>query len=230
MTCSEGGKSLGWNKDFGSAIDAELLKVASLKPEDIPVYLSDLDRTDPIASIASTPKGRDETLAFFADVTGSEEVARAILDNALHFGVSPALAFALAREESHYDVRAQNYNASSVDRGLFQLNSRSFPKLKPADMWDPDTNARYGLSHLAWFLESAGNEVAALAMYNAGSGSVERGSTPRRTLDYISRIQAYRDNILELFAAKVGLRAGSFEGALALANGASAQGPTSVGQ
>ena len=40
-------------------------------------------------------------------------------------------------------------------------------------------------------------------MYNAGSGSVERGATPKRTLNYISRILAYEDNISSLFAAKV---------------------------
>ena len=218
LTCSQGGKSLGWDRDYGSSLDAELLKVASLKPEEIPAYLGDLDRSDPIASVAETPKGREETLAFFTDVTGSAEVAEAILDNSLRFGVSPALAFALAKEESRYDVRAVNNNRGSVDRGLFQLNSKAFPKVKPVDAWDPKTNARYGLSHLAWFLEKSGNEVAALAMYNAGSNSVDRGATPRKTLDYISRIQAYRDNILELYAAKIGLRTGSLSGALALAS------------
>ncbi len=219
LTCSQGGKSLGWDRDFGPALDAGLLKVASLKPEDIPAYLSDLDRSDPIASVAATPLGREETLNFFSSVTGSPEVAKAILDNALHFGVSPALAFALAEEESKFDPHALNVNAGSVDRGLFQLNSRAFPKVKVADTWDPETNARYGLSHLAWFLEKAGNEVSALAMYNAGSYSVDRGATPKRTLDYISRIQTYRDKILDLYAAKIGIRAGSLAGAIALATG-----------
>ena len=219
LTCSQGGKSLGWDRDFGPALDSGLIKVASLKPEDIPAYLSDLDRSDPIASVAATPLGREETLAFFTAVTGSAEVAQAILDNALHFGVSPALAFALAEEESKFDPHALNANAGSVDRGLFQLNSRAFPKVKVSDTWDPATNARYGLSHLAWFLEKAGNEVSALAMYNAGSYSVDRGATPKKTLDYISRIQAYRDKILDLFAAKIGIRAGSLAGAIALAAG-----------
>jgi soluble lytic murein transglycosylase-like protein len=219
LTCSQGGKSLGWDRDFGPALDAGLLKVASLKPEDIPAYLTDLERSDPIASVAATALGREETLAFFINVTGSPAVAQAILDNALHFGVSPALAFALAEEESRFDPRAVNTNAGSVDRGLFQLNSRAFPKVKVADTWDPETNARYGLSHLAWFLEKAGNEVSALAMYNAGSYSVDRGATPKRTLDYISRIQAYRDKILDLYAAKIGIRAGSLAGAIALASG-----------
>lgn len=222
-TCSQGAKSLGWARDFGPSLDAELLKVASLKPEEIPAYLSDLDRSDPIASVAASPEGRLASLDFFSQVTGSEEVARAILDNALHYGVSPALAFALAREESHYQVRAQNYNAGSIDRGLFQLNSRAFPKVSLEEVWDPQTNARYGISHLAWFLEKSGNEVAALAMYNAGGNSVDRGATPRRTLDYISRIQAYRDNILELFAAKVGIHAGAEASAFALALAAGAR-------
>jgi len=220
ITCSQGGKSLGWDRDFGPAIDSGITKVASLTPEEIPVYLADLDRSDPIAEVAASPKGREETLAFFAGITGSSEVATAILDNALHFGVSPSLAFALAEEESRFDVHATNFNTGSVDRGLFQLNSRAFPKVRAADAWDPEINARYGLSHLAWFLEMAGNEVSALAMYNAGSGSVERGATPRKTLDYIARIQAYRDNILDLFTAKVGIHARNYAGVLALATSA----------
>ena len=46
MTCSQGGKSLGWDHDFGPAIDAQLMKVASLGPEDIPAYIANLDRSD----------------------------------------------------------------------------------------------------------------------------------------------------------------------------------------
>jgi len=222
MTCSQGGKSLGWDHDFGPAIDAQLMKVASLGPEDIPAYLANLDRSDPIAEVAANPQGREETLAFFTSITGSEDIAKAILDNALHYGVSPALAFALADEESRFDIHAQNANpaSGSIDRGLFQLNSKAFPKVKLSEVWDPDTNARYGISHLAWFLENAGNEVTALAMYNAGRYSVDRGATPRKTLDYISRIQGRRDNILSLFTAKVGLRAGNLGTPLALATGA----------
>jgi soluble lytic murein transglycosylase-like protein len=126
-----------------------------------------------------------------------------ILDSSGSFGVRPSLAFALALEESDFRVDAFNKNGDSVDRGLFQLNSKSYPKLKLQDFYDPATNARYGIAHLKSCLSQAGNEVAALAMYNAGNGRVERGATPKKTLNYVSRILAYEDNISSLFAAKV---------------------------
>jgi soluble lytic murein transglycosylase-like protein len=126
-----------------------------------------------------------------------------ILDNSRKFGVRPSLAFALALEESEFRVDAINKNGDSVDRGLFQLNSKSYPGLSIQDFYDPDTNARYGISHLKGCLKEAGNEVAALAMYNAGNGRVARNATPKTTLNYVSRILAYEDNISSLFAAKV---------------------------
>lgn len=143
------------------------------------------------------------TLQFFSSLTRSENVARVILDNSQRFGVRPSLAFALALEESDFRVDAMNKNGDSVDRGLFQLNSKSYPNLEIRDFYDPSTNARYGISHLKGCLSDAGNEVAALAMYNAGNGRVVRGETPKRTLNYISRILAYENNISSLFAARV---------------------------
>ncbi|MGA2548080.1 MAG: transglycosylase SLT domain-containing protein [Rectinemataceae bacterium] len=130
-------------------------------------------------------------------------MARAILDSSEKYGVRPALAFALALEESEFRVDAINRNGDSVDRGLFQLNSKSYPNLGIREFNDPGTNARYGISHFKSCLVEAGNEVAALAMYNAGNGRVERGATPKKTLNYVSRILAYEGNISGLFAAKI---------------------------
>jgi soluble lytic murein transglycosylase-like protein len=146
---------------------------------------------------------RDATLQFFTTLTKSANVARVILDNAAKYKVRPSLAFALALEESDFKVDAFNKNGSSVDRGLFQLNSKSYPKLEVQDFYDPGINARYGISHLKGCLSEAGNEVAALAMYNAGTSRVTKGATPKKTLNYVSRILAYEDNISSLFAAKV---------------------------
>jgi soluble lytic murein transglycosylase-like protein len=90
-----------------------------------------------------------------------------------------------------------------VDRGLFQLNSASFPKLGVEDFFNPRTNALYGTAHLAYCLEQGGNEVAALAVYNAGYGRVNKTGTPRSTLDYIYRALNYRSNLEALFEAQV---------------------------
>ena len=90
-----------------------------------------------------------------------------------------------------------------MDRGLFQLNSRSFPNLSIEEFYDPAINARQGIAHLSYCLDEGRNEVAALAIYNAGAGRVSKGGTPRKTLDYIARITNYADNLKDLFEAQV---------------------------
>jgi soluble lytic murein transglycosylase-like protein len=139
--------------------------------------------------------------AFFGMIVRSEELAAVILANADAFHISPALAFALCWEESRYHIRAVNRRNSNktVDRGLFQLNSSSFPDLREEDFFNPGANSYYGLAHLRWCLDTGGSEVAGLAMYNAGTGRVRAGTTPKITLDYVSRILENRRKIEELF-------------------------------
>ncbi|UKI53636.1 MAG: transglycosylase SLT domain-containing protein [Treponema sp.] len=61
----------------------------------------------------------------------------AILEEAEKNDIPLSLAFALAYTESHYNVNAVNKNRnSSIDRGLFQLNNRSFPQLKEEDFFN----------------------------------------------------------------------------------------------
>ena len=147
------------------------------------------------------PETKDIVVSFFTKLCGSLELAEIILFNASEYNIPPALAFSLCWEESQYFHRAVNRKNQNqtVDRGLFQLNSSSFPNLSEEDFYNPNTNARYGLSHLRWCLDHGGTEVAGLAMYNAGTGRVSTGGTPRSTLDYISRIINRQHKIDELF-------------------------------
>jgi hypothetical protein len=143
----------------------------------------------------------EDVLFFFQDMTGSREVAEAILYNASGYNVAPALAFSLCYEESRYNPRALHRNKNeTIDRGLFQLNSASFPKLRVEDFYDANLNARHGISYLRWCLNTAGSEIAALAMYNAGETRVRSDGTPKSTLDYISRILKRQREIEENFA------------------------------
>ena len=59
------------------------------------------------------------------------------------------------------------------------------------------------MNPLRFCLNSAGNEIAALAMYNAGSSKVKRNNTPQTTLNYISKIQNYRGMLEQNFASEV---------------------------
>ena len=146
------------------------------------------------------PASSDRVISFFEDLTGSREIAALVLHNAVVFNIPPALAFSLCWEESRYNPQALNVNRNeTIDRGLFQLNSASFPLLSEEDFFNLEINIRNGLSHLRWCLDLAGTEVAGLAMYNAGSNRVSSDGTPKKTLDYISRILKREREIETLF-------------------------------
>ena len=134
---------------------------------------------------------------FFTEICPSREISTSILLHAEMFNISPALAFALAWEESRLNPLAVNNKNrdGSIDRGLFQLNNRSFPRLEVQAFFNPELNAFYGMSHLRYCLDTGGTEIAALAMYNAGTGRVRNSGTPKTTLDYISRILENRREI-----------------------------------
>jgi soluble lytic murein transglycosylase-like protein len=168
------------------------------------LFFLDIDENeDLILASYMNPALRDEVLVFFKGITGSLEVAEAILLNSSLNNVPPSLAFALCAEESAYNPRAFNRNRNNTeDRGLFQLNSATFPKMSIDEFYDPARNAQNGLSHLRWCLDKAGTEVAALAMYNAGHNRVSSAGTPKSTLDYISRILKRGQRIEGLFMAE----------------------------
>ena len=172
-------------------------------PAEAAMVLNTEEKQDIILAAYKDPAYRDDVVAFFRDLTGSENVAEAVLSNAAALDVLPALAFSLCAEESNYKIRAFNKNLNNtVDRGLFQLNSATFPELSAEDFFDPGINAARGLSHLRWCLNTAGTEVAGLAMYNAGTTRVRAAGTPKSTLDYISRILKRQRKIEELFIAE----------------------------
>jgi len=141
---------------------------------------------------------------FYTHVTNSREIAQAVLESADRNNIPLSLAFALAHTESNFKITASHRNTNnSIDRGLFQLNNQSFPNLKESDFYNPKISAKYGLSHLRFCIDSAGNEIAALAMYNAGTNKVRNNSTPQMTLNYISKIENYRSWLEDNFSSEV---------------------------
>ncbi len=159
------------------------LPVQLSKTEDLGLY------------IYRNPLTRSHLVNYFDQLTGSPQITDIILRNADKNDIPVSLAFALAYAESSYDPKAVNNNSTSTDRGLFQLNSNSFPNLTETDFFDPEINARYGLSYLRKCIDRGGNEIVGLAMYNAGSGRVTGSGTPKMTLDYIAKIIDYREEM-----------------------------------
>lgn len=147
---------------------------------------------------------RTKVIWFYTQITGNQDVTEAILYYADHNDIPLSLAFSLAWTESRYNQKAQHTNKNaSVDRGLFQLNNTSFPALSEEDFFNPYVSARNGLSHLRFCLDTAGNEIAALAMYNAGTTRVRNNSTPQSTLNYVSKIMDYQQGLENLFDEQI---------------------------
>jgi hypothetical protein len=163
--------------------------------------LESMGKPDRIMGYYRDAANHQEILAFFSALVQSGEVAASILDSADRFDIPPALAFALCWGESRFNPLAVNRTNRNrtVDRGLFQLNNESFPKLAEADFFNPRVNAYYGMAHLRWCLDFGGSEVAGLAMYNAGVNRVNAGTTPRHTLEHVARIMEFKRGIETLF-------------------------------
>ncbi|MCE1195189.1 lytic transglycosylase domain-containing protein [bacterium] len=183
-------------------LDSEVLSLAA-NTKKLPVGIEDQNSTDTIAAYYRNSGTKQNVVNFFAALTNSTDVAVAILDNAVKHEVPASLAFAIAYEESRFDPQAMNRNATTTDGGLFQLNSSTFPHLTKQELFDPARNAKEGITYFKHILDLSGNEVSALAMYNAGRTRVSQKGAPVTTLDYISRILTYQKNINSLFTAKV---------------------------
>jgi len=182
------------------------LAVESEPEDDINLLFSKSeDVPDPVLEYFKNSEYKEWVIEFFTALCSSREIAAAILYNADEFDVPPALAFALCWEESRFNPNAINRNNrdGSIDRGLFQLNSRSFPHLDINQFYSVDLNARHGVAHLRYCLNSGDSEVSALAMYNAGTGRVKSTGAPEVTLNYISRILDNRSKIESRFLSRL---------------------------
>lgn len=140
---------------------------------------------------------------FLSRRSGSPEIAAIIMNETRRNSLPISLTFSLAWAESRFNPFAVNWNENSIDRGLFQLNNRSFPALEETQFFDPVLNARNGVAYLKYCLERGENEVTALAMYNAGPRRVSEKGAPRMTLDYIHKIMSYRQELEDDFQSEL---------------------------
>lgn len=181
--------------------DAELIVDYNAKT-DFPGGFS--SRDDRGLALYRQPQSRAAVEWFYTHITSSREVATAILENADRNDIPLSLAFSLAYIESNYKPHAVNHNSNyTIDRGLFQLNSASFPRLTESDFFNPKTSAKYGMMHLRFCLDIAGNEITGLAMYNAGTNRVRNNKTPQITLNYVGKIEKYRSMLDGMFTSEV---------------------------
>jgi soluble lytic murein transglycosylase-like protein len=133
-------------------------------------------------------------------VQGNQRIVEAVYTFAKD--LNKDLVFALILQESGANPKAYNENINkitgevvSIDRGVFQLNSKSYPNLTEADFFHIETNVKYGVAHLRGELEYwNGNIRKALWTYNAGRNGISDG-VPTRTITYAQSIIASVNSI-----------------------------------
>jgi soluble lytic murein transglycosylase-like protein len=115
------------------------------------------------------------------------DVAQLVSTTATRYGVSPALALAVARKESGLNQAARG---AAGEVGVMQLMPATAAGLG-VDPYDLAENIEGGVRYLAQMLQRyGGNATKALAAYNAGPGRVDRGNVPRQSWDYAADVLA----------------------------------------
>ncbi|MCR4790771.1 MAG: lytic transglycosylase domain-containing protein [Treponemataceae bacterium] len=192
-------------KKKNSSEDAELASILSIEPSNYhAMAIGHKNKNDLGLQLYRDDVSKQSVIWFYNQITHNEEITKAILENANSNNIRLSLAFALAYTESNYNPKASHMNTNkTIDSGLFQLNNKTFPNLTESEMYNPYINAHYGLGHLRFCLNTAGNEVSALAMYNAGTTKVRNNKTPQVTLNYVSNIINYSNGLDLLFNSQV---------------------------
>lgn len=142
--------------------------------------------TGPIQQAAKARKQATNSTAPKATM-GNQDIKSMIVRIADEVGVDPAIALAIAQQESGFNPNAVGDNGNSF--GLFQIHSPSHPDYKGGT--DPEANTRYGLSMFKRLLDANGGSLnKAIWAYNAGQGNVNKGVLPKTTQQYINNIAA----------------------------------------
>ncbi len=105
-------------------------------------------------------------------------------------GVRPELVRAVIQVESAFNPRARSHVGAM---GLMQLMPGTAADLGVDNPWDPVQNIHGGVAYLGSLIRTfGGDEVLALAAYNAGPGAVNRYGQKvppyRETQDYVRKI------------------------------------------
>jgi soluble lytic murein transglycosylase-like protein len=108
-----------------------------------------------------------------------------IITSANSYGVDPALALAVAKQESGF---RQSAIGTSGEVGVFQLMPTTAANLG-VNPYDLGSNIDGGVKLLKQNLDAYGGDpVSALVAYNAGPKAVDSGLVPSSTQDYVNKI------------------------------------------
>ncbi|MEJ5915869.1 LysM peptidoglycan-binding domain-containing protein [Pseudokineococcus sp. 1T1Z-3] len=157
-----------------------------------PVSSTFLGRSYPRSTTQSATANRDTLLD--RSVPGRAEMQQIVVDTANRYGVDPALAQAVAFQESGFNMRAVS-PANAV--GVMQVipsSGRWAADLsgQDIDLLDPQDNVTAGVVILRQLLRSAPDESSAIAGYYQGLGSVRSRGMYSDTRRYVASVQTLR--------------------------------------
>ncbi len=181
---------------------AATLLVATLRPSvaDAQIYAwRDARGTLVLSDRPLSPEAKAVAVADATDVKVTRAVAREkavrwdglIQTHAALNRVRPSLVRAVMQVESGFDPVARSPKGAM---GLMQIMPATAAQFGVRDAFNPSENVRAGVGYLRQLLERYdGNEVLALAAYNAGPGAVDRHGWQvppyRETEAYVRRVQ-----------------------------------------
>ncbi len=158
-----------------------------------------------LAAVAALVASRIDLGEAIEEVTLPLSHEDIIRQQAERFDLDPALIAAMINEESGFS----NETSEAGARGLMQITPETGDQIEKLsggetfvyeDLADPDLNIRYGTFYLRHLLDRfGGNEVAALAAYNAGPENVVAWGGSELELDDIEfpETRAYVENVLD---------------------------------
>jgi soluble lytic murein transglycosylase-like protein len=101
---------------------------------------------------------------FYGQLTGHPEVISIIADVNEHYGYPLEVLIAICQHESKFNPKAVNYNKNgTVDKGLFQTNSRYF---NSPCIFDARTNISLGVSYFDELMRRHHTIRSAIQHYN----------------------------------------------------------------
>lgn len=100
----------------------------------------------------------------------STAIQQQIVAAAPSYGVSPAMALAVAQAESNFNPNAVSPVGA---QGIFQLMPATAAGLGVTNAFDPTQNINGGLSYLSQLMSEFSSPEEALAAYNWGPGNVQ---------------------------------------------------------
>ncbi len=151
------------------------------------IVLSDTPISGAVTTYAVRNSGLRATRSVPSDIVSLYDDV--IEDAAATHGVRPELVRAVIQVESGFNPRARSHKGAM---GLMQLMPGTASDLGVDNPWDPAQNIRGGVAYLGSLIRQFGDEVLALAAYNAGPGAVARHGQRvppyRETQDYVQKI------------------------------------------